>query len=857
MNRPAMTARDIRDLFLSYFQEHGHCVVPSAPLVPEHDPTLLFVNSGMVPFKDVFLGKETREYNSAASAQACLRLAGKHNDFNEVGFTQRHHTFFEMLGNFSFGAYFKEPAMRLAWSFLTQYLNLPLERLWVSVYEDDEESFVLWHDVIGVPAGRIVRCGAKDNFWSMGDVGPCGPCTEIFYDHGAELEGGPPGSPDADGPRFMEIWNIVFMQYDRQSDGSLIPLSVPCVDTGMGLERITAVMQGVNDTYDIDMFQRLMGVMVKDVGEVFPLYVKKIVTDHMRASVMLMAQGIFPGPTGRNYVLRRLIRRALRYAYQAGVALPCLARWASEMMDVMADMYPELVGKEERIVSALEEEEQKFSVTLQQGMRLLDRALEGIEGTCIEGALAFKLYDTYGFPVDVTEDILRERGLSLDMAGFEEAMERQKHASRGETVDAVQPFAMNLESMSTRFVYDRMELMSRVLACYDKQQNPVDCLSLGEEGYVVLDQTVCYPEGGGQVGDRGLGLRDQVPVLSITDSQKYGQAIVHAVSVLEAVIQVDDVLCVRVDASRLAIRAHHTATHLLHAALRAVLGPQALQKGSWVDAERLRFDFAWHRPIDDAEIAEIERWVNRAIVSDLPVSIEELPYETAKRSGVLGLFEAQYGQTVRVVSIEGWSQELCGGTHARTTSELGGFSILSTASVASGVRRIEAITAAAALKRFQSLSLWSEALVRELQVSEGAALEKLQSLKVQLNECRDRLAHYDFEARWGVVQQALSAAAPQEPCVVQIEASQAELMQALDRAKMIHPSWVVILGTPHKDSTPMVSACQGASAASTDEWLKKLTACAPARLGAKPGLLRGVFQAVLSAQELQELLLSQ
>ncbi len=692
-----MTSAQLRDAFLRFFEERGHQVVPSASLVPASDPTLLFTNAGMVPFKEVFLGREKRPYRRAASSQRCVRAGGKHNDLENVGYTARHHTFFEMLGNFSFGDYFKRDAIGFAWEFLTGTIGLPPERLWVTVYEEDDEAARIWLEEIGVDPERFSRIGAHDNFWSMGDTGPCGPCSEIFYDHGPEVPGGPPGSPDEEGDRYIEIWNLVFMQYDRDADGNLTPLPSPCVDTGMGLERLAAVVQGVHSNFQTDLFTPLLEAAGRIAGcDDHDRPSLKVVADHIRACAFLIVDGVLPSNEGRGYVLRRIIRRAVRHGYQLGIDRPFFHSLVAPLEAVMGGAFPELVERRAFVEKVLRQEEERFRETLEHGMQLLeDHLAKSPSGERIDGDLVFKLYDTYGFPVDLTADIARERGLAVDYDGFEARMDEQRRRARaasrfsagtGEAVDAG----------SSRFTgYERLEDAGRVVGIY-REGRSVQRLATGEEGMVVLDVTPFYAESGGQVGDSGALTADGVR-FTVDDTQKQGEAHGHLGRLDTGELAVGDTVTACVDDARRAdTRRHHTATHLLHAALRETLGDHVHQKGSLVAPDRLRFDYAHYEAPSEEEVAAIERRVNQWVQADVVAEAREMGYDEAIRSGAMALFGEKYGDTVRVLRVGDYSTELCGGTHVERTGEIGLFKIVQETGVAGGVRRIEAVTGMAA-----------------------------------------------------------------------------------------------------------------------------------------------------------------
>ena len=644
------SSAELRQAFLDFFRERGHEVVASASLVPADDPTLLFVNAGMVPFKDVFLGKEKRSYTRASSSQRCVRAGGKHNDLENVGYTARHHTFFEMLGNFSFGDYFKQDAIHYAWDFLTGTLKLPPERLWVTVFDEDDEAADIWLNEIGVDPAHFSRIGAKDNFWSMGDTGPCGPCTEIFYDHGPEIPGGPPGTPEEDGDRYVEIWNLVFMQYDRAADGTLNPLPRPSVDTGMGLERLAAVMQGVHSNYDIDLFRNLIDAAAQIAGTDDPAGNSlRVIADHIRSCAFLIVDGVLPSNEGRGYVLRRIIRRAVRHGYQLGIKDLFFYRLVAPLCDEMAAAYPELADNRAHVERILKLEEERFAETLEQGMRILEEDLAKMQGSVIPGATVFKLYDTYGFPMDLTADIARERGLTIDTAGFEQAMEQQRSRARAAShFEADYSAGLQVEGSTAFTGYDHLESESRVTALFYEGQ-PVERLDSGQSGMVVLEQTPFYAESGGQVGDRGR-LDSNSARFEVHDTRKQGgNVFVHIGNVTEGVLRKGDTVNALVDsARRQATVLNHSGTHLLHAALRQVLGDHVQQKGSLVDAERLRFDFAHYEPVSAAELEEIENIVNEQIRANAEAETRVMSVDDALASGAMALFGEKYGADVRV-----------------------------------------------------------------------------------------------------------------------------------------------------------------------------------------------------------------
>lgn len=697
-----MKSSEIRQAFIEYFAKHNHQVVASSSLVPGNDATLLFTNAGMVQFKDTFLGLESRSYSRAVSSQRCVRAGGKHNDLENVGYTARHHTFFEMLGNFSFGDYFKREAIAYAWEFLTGVLKLPEERLWVSVYKDDDEAADIWLKEIGVSAKRFSRCGDEDNFWSMGDTGPCGPCTEIFYDHGADIPGGPPGSPDADGDRYIEIWNLVFMQFNRDKEGHLHPLPKPSVDTGMGLERITAVVQGVHNNYDIDSFQHLIRAitkMAKGIDSHHPSL--KVIADHIRACAFLIADGVMPSNEGRGYVLRRIIRRAVRHGNKLGLPTPFFCNLVEPLVEVMGDAYPELTSSRAQIERILAQEENQFARTLEQGLRLLQEQIQALDGKQIPGDVAFKLYDTYGFPLDLTADIAREQELQVDMDGFNRCMQQQREQSQSASQFSVDYSTTNqLTTESTFRGYEQDSWQSNVidLLC---DGHHLKKLSAGKKAAIVLADTPFYAESGGQIGDRGQLVSDKA-VFRVDDTQRIGQAIVHYGELMSGELLIGQTVTAEVDSQRReAIRLNHTATHLLHAALKTIVGAHVQQKGSLVDAERTRFDFSHFEALTPVQIQQIETLVNDRIRANDEVTTSVMNIEEAKKSGAVALFGEKYSDEVRVLTVGDFSKELCGGTHARRTGDIGLFKITAEYGVASGVRRIELVTGRYALQWMQ------------------------------------------------------------------------------------------------------------------------------------------------------------
>lgn len=686
------SSNELRRLFLDYFRERGHEVVPSSPLVPANDPTLLFTNAGMVQFKDVFLGLEHRPYVRATTSQRCVRAGGKHNDLENVGYTARHHTFFEMLGNFSFGDYFKREAIDFTWELLTQKLGLPPEKLWVTVFEEDEEAADLWLKGVGVDAKRFSRCGAKDNFWSMGDTGPCGPCSEVFYDHGPEVPGGPPGSPDEDGDRYIELWNLVFMQFNRSADGTTTPLPKPSVDTGMGLERLAAVMQGVHSNYDIDLFVGLIrgAAEVTDASDLSDKALR-VIADHIRSCSFLVIDGVVPSNEGRGYVLRRIIRRAIRYGNKLGVSVPFFYRLVSYLEAQMGDAYPELGHQRDVVERVLKQEEEKFAQTLDKGMRIFDQAIAGLSGTVVPGETVFQLYDTYGFPVDLTADVAREQGLQIDMEGFEREMQAQRARSREASHFALTDSeGLGTDRRSEFTGYEHLAEDAEITALFLDGKS-VESISATDTGIVVLDRTPFYSESGGQVGDRGR-LENDAACFEVSDTQRDGEASTHIGTVVRGELRVADRIRAEVDvAARGATARHHSATHLLHAALREVLGTHVLQKGSLVAPDRLRFDFSHFEPVSREQLGRIERLVNTWVLGNAEVCTKTMAVDEALEGGALALFGEKYGDRVRVLSIGPYSTELCGGTHVQRSGDVGFFKITSETGTAAGIRRIEAL----------------------------------------------------------------------------------------------------------------------------------------------------------------------
>ncbi|ACY85692.1 alanine--tRNA ligase [Edwardsiella piscicida] len=748
---------EIRQAFLDFYHSKGHQVVDSSSLVPNNDPTLLFTNAGMNQFKDVFLGIDKRSYSRATTAQRCVRAGGKHNDLENVGYTARHHTFFEMLGNFSFGDYFKHDAINFAWELLTgaQWFNLPKEKLWVTVYESDDEAYDIWANEVGVPRERIIRIGdnkgaayASDNFWQMGDTGPCGPCTEIFYDHGAHIAGGPPGSPDEDGDRYIEIWNIVFMQFNRQSDGTLLPLPKPSVDTGMGLERIAAVLQHVNSNYDIDLFRTLIAETARVIG-VSDLSSKslRVIADHIRSCAFLVSDGVLPSNEGRGYVLRRIIRRAVRHGHMLGAKEAFFYKLVKPLIAVMGSAADALAQQQAMVEQVLKTEEEQFARTLERGLTLLDDELSTLDGDTLDGETAFRLYDTYGFPLDLTADVCRERGLKVDEEGFERAMEAQRRRARESSGFGADYNSMIRVDGSTDFTGYHLQQQDALVTALFHNGQAVDALQAGEEGVVVLAQTPFYAESGGQVGDRGE-LTAQGCRFVVEDTQKYGQAIGHLGKVAQGSLRVGERVQASIDgARRERIRQSHSATHLMHAALRSVLGEHVAQKGSLVSDGALRFDFSHAEAMKPQQIRQVEDIVNAQIRRNLPIDTQEMGLEEAKAKGAMALFGEKYDAQVRVLSMGDFSTELCGGTHAERTGDIGLFRIVSESGTAAGVRRIEAVTGEQALLAMhQESDMLREAasLVKgdAQSVAEKirAVMEKSRQLEKALQQLKDQQA---------------------------------------------------------------------------------------------------------------------
>jgi alanyl-tRNA synthetase len=743
------TSNEIRQSFLEFFQSKGHEIVPSSSLVPSNDPTLLFTNAGMVQFKDVFLGREKRDYVRATSSQRCVRAGGKHNDLENVGYTARHHTFFEMLGNFSFGDYFKKEAIAFAWEYLTVVLKIPESKLWVTVFEDDDEAADIWLKEIGVSPERFSRCGEKDNFWSMGDTGPCGPCSEIFYDHGEDIPGGPPGTEEADLDRYIEIWNLVFTQFDRDASGTLKPIPHPSVDTGMGLERITAVMQDVHNNYEIELFEKIIQEIKQLVGnDDIDLTSSRVVADHIRSCSFLIADGVIPSNEGRGYVLRRIIRRAIRHGNKLGFKTTFFHKLVDVLERVMGEAYPELTQLKSQIENALLKEEERFAETLEQGLKVLDDVTGKMKGSVIDGDDVFRLYDTYGFPVDLTADIARERKLEIDMDGFNKAMAEQRKRARAASKFDVGVSVETDDSLISAFTgYDRLEQKTTIIALYQDGRN-VKKLKQGDIGGVILLETPFYAQSGGQVGDKGELFTNDV-FFEVEDTKKQGQSHIHLGALRTGSLKVGDVVRASVDvARRAAIMRNHSATHLLHAALRKILGEHVVQKGSLVADDRLRFDFSHDEPVSREQLVEIERLVNARILSNEESRVQVMSLEKAKASGAMSLFGEKYEDTVRVLNIGGdFSTELCGGTHVERAGDIGLFKIISESGTASGIRRIEAVSGMGALNWIESaedkLQRMSELLKSDIDTVDSKLslqIEKTRKLEKELEQLKGKLA---------------------------------------------------------------------------------------------------------------------
>jgi len=813
-----MKSSEIRTRFLEYFKKQGHAIVASSPLVPGNDPTLLFTNAGMVQFKDVFLGQDKRPFVRATTSQRCVRAGGKHNDLENVGYTARHHTFFEMLGNFSFGDYFKRDAIRFAWELLTREYGLDPKRLWITVYETDDEAFGIWANEIGVPTERIARIGDKtggqkfqsDNFWQMGDTGPCGPCTEIFYDHGPGIAGGPPGTADADGDRYIEIWNLVFMQFNRDEAGTMHPLPKPSVDTGMGLERIAAVLQGVHSNYEIDLFQDLIRAAAKVTGgKDFESSSLRVIADHIRACSFLITDGVIPGNEGRGYVLRRIIRRAIRHGYKLGQKQPFFHKLVTDVARVMGDAYPELRAAEKRVTDVLKQEEDRFAETLENGMKMLENALHR-EDRMLDGETVFQLYDTFGFPVDLTADIARERGITLDMAGFESAMSKQREQAR-----AAGKFKASLgvtySGDKTLFTgYERVAGEAVVVAIY-ADGSAVQEIASGQNAIVVLDATPFYAESGGQVGDKGE-LVAASGTFEVDDTQKIqAEVFGHHGTLKTGGLKVGDKLEARVDtALRARTMRNHSVTHIMHKALRDVLGPHVQQKGSLVDTDKTRFDFAHDKPMTDEEIRQVELLVNDQILQNVATKARVLPIEEAKKAGAMMLFGEKYGDEVRVLDI-GNSRELCGGTHVSRTGDIGVFKIYSEGGVAAGIRRVEATTGGSALAMMNSQLQELQEVARQLRVQPtggmveaavSSLLDEKKALEKELSRLKSKLASSQGD---DLADQAIAVGSAKVLAAKLDGADAKTLRETMDKLKDKLKSAAIVLGAVEDDKVTLIA----------------------------------------------------
>jgi len=853
-----LSTRQIRQDFLDFFAGKGHTIVPSASLVPGNDPTLLFTNSGMVQFKDVFLGAEKRSYVRAADVQRCLRAGGKHNDLDSVGYTARHHTFFEMLGNWSFGDYFKKEAIGWAWELLTEVWKLPKERLLVTVYHTDDEAYDLWHDMIGLPAERIVRIGdnkgapyASDNFWQMADTGPCGPCTEIFYDHGDHIAGGPPGSPDEDGDRYIEIWNNVFMQFDRQPDGTLVPLPAPCVDTGMGLERLAAVLQHVHTNYEIDLFQALIRKASELTGTA-DLENKslRVIADHIRACSFLIVDGVLPSNEGRGYVLRRIIRRALRHGWMLGVRQPFFHRMVGTLSELMGEAYPELPAARELVERALKAEEERFAETLDSGMRIFDDVAARVTDGVIPGADAFRLYDTYGFPVDLTADIARERGLTVDMAGFEASMEQQRETARAAgkfTSTTGLPADLVAQLSPTVFLgYDQLDAGGLQVVALLKDGRPVPSVQAGDEAVVILDRTPFYAESGGQVGDTGV-LAEQGVEFDVADTLKFaGQFHGHVGRVAKGTLKRGDHVVASVDAARRASTIlNHSATHLLHAALREVLGTHVQQKGSLVAPDRLRFDFSHFQPMTADELAEIERRVNAQIRANNAAEVHNMGMQEALDFGAMALFGEKYGENVRVLKMGDYSTELCGGTHVGRTGDIGLFKLVGESGVSAGVRRIEAVTGQGALDYVADEERRLSEAAGLLGGNTGDVVDKIRALTDRQKKLERELEALKAKAASSATSDLGSAAV--DVGGIRVLASRLEgfdgkaLRDAMDRLKQQLGDAVIVLAGTSEGKAALVAGVNGAATGrvKAGELLSHIASQIGGKGGGRPDLAQG------------------
>lgn len=851
-----MKSAEIREAFLRFFEEQGHTRVASSSLIPNNDPTLLFTNAGMNQFKDCFLGAEKRVYTRAVSSQKCVRAGGKHNDLENVGYTARHHTFFEMLGNFSFGDYFKRDAITYAWNFLTsdKWLNLPKEKLWVTVYATDDEAYDIWTKEIGVPAERMVRIGdnkgapyASDNFWTMGDTGPCGPCTEIFYDHGADIWGGPPGSPEEDGDRYIEIWNNVFMQFNRTADGVLHPLPAPSVDTGMGLERVSAVLQHVHSNYEIDLFQNLLAAAAKAIGCSNDGQASlKVVADHIRSCGFLIADGVLPSNEGRGYVLRRIIRRACRHGNKLGAKGSFFYQIVAALAAEMGEAFPELKSQQAHIERVLKAEEEQFAKTLEQGLRILEQDLAQLKGDVVPGDVVFKLYDTYGFPMDLTADIARERELTIDEAGFEREMDAQRERARSASAFGMDYNSVVKVDSATEFLgYDATEGQGKIIALY-KDGQAVDQLGEGEQGVVVLDRTPFYAESGGQVGDTGF-LQAGAARFDVRDTTKTGGAFLHHGVVASGALVIGSPVVAKVDAEvQHATSLNHSATHLLHEALRQVLGEHVQQKGSLVDSQRLRFDFSHFEALKPEQIKALEDIVNREVRKNTPVQTELTDIETAKAKGAMALFGEKYGDTVRVLSMGGdFSVELCGGIHAKRTGDISLFKIISEGGVASGVRRIEAVTGAAALAYLNAAEEQVKEAAQLVKGNRDNLIDKLSAVLERNRQLEKQLEQLQAKAASAAGDDLSNAAVEVKGAKVlaaRLDGQDGKALLALvDQLKNKLGHAVILLGSEHEGKVVLVAGVTKdlSSQLKAGDLMKQAAAAVGGKGGGRPDMAQG------------------
>ena len=848
-----MKTAELRQRFLDYFAQHGHKPIASSSLVPGNDSTLLFTNAGMVQFKDLFLGNEQADYTRATTSQRCVRAGGKHNDLENVGYTARHHTFFEMLGNFSFGDYFKREAIQYAWAFLTVELGLPAEKLWITVFEEDPEAEDIWLNEIGVDPERLSRIGEKDNFWSMGDVGPCGPCSEIFYDHGEQYWGGPPGTPEEDGDRYIEIWNLVFMQYDRSSDGTLEPLPKPSVDTGMGLERVAAVMQHVNNNYEIDLFDNLITSICEVIGTKDRSHHSvRVIADHIRSCSFMIADGVLPSNEGRGYVLRRIIRRAIRHGYQLGGETPFFYKLVAALEKEMGPAYPELTSKKSVIEAALKKEELRFSETLEQGLKIFEQKTSELKGDTVPGDLVFLLYDTYGFPADLTADVARERELTIDQEGFEVLMQQQRERARaGSQFAGKNEISIKVDSATQFIGYTELKGQAKIVAIQlgDQSVDRVTEQADKQTLILVLDSTPFYAEGGGQVGDVGhikssenTGLR-----LNVTDCKKLPNgAFMHFARLVSGSVSIGDKVELEVyPTARYSIAANHSATHLMHAALKQVLGEHVIQKGSLVNAERLRFDFSHDAPVTAAEISEVESKVNTQIFAKQAVTSAVMPIDDAKSAGAEAQFGEKYGAEVRVISMADFSLELCGGTHVSNTSEIGFFKIIGESGVAAGVRRIEALTQAGALQWVNE----QQTVLQDLSVSLKIDTK---GIPQRLSQLQDNIKTLEFDKK--KLQEMIASGGGQDlssqvkqigdvaVLVSRMEGADKDLLRStIDKFKDQHTNGIIVLGAEVEGKVKITAGV--AKAISKDypagKLIQHLTALADGRGGGRPDMAEG------------------